>query len=154
MNKQRIATLALLLLAIGTAHVATLFQISQRSSGEERLLSEEERRSQILEQGRRDLLARMESRRRIVHALAAGKMSFLEAAACFRDLNEGVPELIEDVLRQRYPECNTDDERHCRQLIDFAQICLTGDARQATVVARMRQELKAHQQRGPVLLPR
>jgi hypothetical protein len=49
-----------------------------------------------------------------------GRLPLLQAAAQFRDLNARPPALAWETFRHVYPG-DTDDERHCRQVIQFVR---------------------------------
>src|SRR5262245_13847278 len=60
---------------------------------------------------REAILARVSARAAIVDEILTGRMSLLEAAARFRDLDRGPPPILWDRFRAYYPG-DSDDERH------------------------------------------
>jgi hypothetical protein len=60
---------------------------------------------------------RLREKTAIAADLVAGNVTLCDAATRYRDLNSGAPYLLAR-LRDRYPDCS-DDERHCRNLLDF-----------------------------------
>lgn len=109
------------------------------------------------EQGRHDRLEvqgkmqfqRLETKNRIAALVADGRMPLLEAAARFRDLDHQPPEFQWDQFRLRFPG-NSDDERHCWEVI--AAIPIAGDPGTETleVVERLEAELREHLARREV----
>src|SRR5262249_32180009 len=96
-----------------------------------------------------------------VGALLAGRMTLLEAAACFRDLNWEPPAFHWDYFRARWPG-DSDDERHCHEVLAWVllQTRGTGNARagpdNCTAEAartKLEAELAEHLRCGPLHLP-
>jgi hypothetical protein len=79
----------------------------------------------------------------------AGRLTLLQAAACFRDLNQQPPEFHWELFRAQTPGMS-DDERHCRAVIDLIRLDRTVEA---ASVARLVQELEGHLRRGTLDLP-
>jgi hypothetical protein len=92
---------------------------------------------------------RSEARRRIALDLAAGRLTLLEAAEHFRDLNEAYPGFSWIQFRDHFPG-SSDDERHCRQVIKF--VALESPPGQAAAPGRLEAELRGHLRRGTLKL--
>jgi hypothetical protein len=102
---------------------------------------------------RKALLARVAARAVIVEEILAERMSLLEAAACFRDLDHGPPPILWDRFRAFYPG-DSDDERHCHEVIENVRVRVEvqgGQGRQQ--VLRLEAELRQHLERGTLRLP-
>jgi hypothetical protein len=93
---------------------------------------------------------RREARRRIALDLAAGRLTLLEAAEHFRDLNEAYPGFSWIPFRRHFPG-SSDDERHCRQVIKFVAL-EGGPGRAATARERLEAQLQDHLRRGTLRL--
>jgi hypothetical protein len=99
------------------------------------------------------LLKRMEARDRLVEALLADRLTLLQAAAGFRDLDQGSPEFNLGRFRQK-ASGQTDEERYCRLVILWAEAQhVDSPERAARVAARLGEELKAHLRDGTIHLP-
>jgi hypothetical protein len=102
---------------------------------------------------RKALLARVAARAEVVEEVLAERMSLLEAAACFRDLDHGPPPILWDRFRAFYPG-DSDDERHCHEVIENVRVRVEvqgGQGRQQ--VLRLEAELRQHRERGTLRLP-
>jgi hypothetical protein len=62
-----------------------------------------------------------EARQRVARQVLAGRLSLLLAASRYQDLNECHDDFSWDQFRVHFPGAN-DDERACRQVIQFAKI--------------------------------
>jgi len=60
---------------------------------------------------------RLREKTAIAADLVAGNVTLCEAATRYRNLNAAAPHVLA-TLRDHYPDCS-DDERHCRNLLDF-----------------------------------
>jgi hypothetical protein len=107
-----------------------------------------------LEQKLQGVWRRLLARERIVKEVIAGRLSLLEAAAHFRDLDQTADEIVRVVLRRRYPHCETDDERYCRYVIDYVEAEVDNDPGVLELVERLLEELDAHQSKGRLRLPK
>ena len=97
---------------------------------------------------------RLEARTRIARKLIDGRLSLLEAADRYRDLNETAADFDWYGFRHSYPG-QSDDERTCRQVIKTAVCLAEDDARQLVVVTeRLERELDRHLQHGSLCIPR
>jgi hypothetical protein len=95
-------------------------------------------------------LCRSVARRRVALDLAAGRLTLLEAAEHFRDLNGSYPGFSWYQFRHHFPG-SSDDERHCRQVIQFVALeTETGPA--AVARKRLEAELEGHLRRGTLRL--
>jgi hypothetical protein len=97
---------------------------------------------------------RLRAKQQIIEEVLEDRLSLLEAAAGFRDLNR-TPEDSPCQVGRKIPG-NSDEERLCRQVISWAE----GEARRKTpdradsLVARLEAELQDHiRQHGTVRLP-
>ena len=61
-----------------------------------------------------------EAKHGVVRDLLAGRLTLPEAAARFRDLDREQPGFNWVAFRRAYP-CDTDDERHCREVLAWAR---------------------------------
>jgi hypothetical protein len=88
---------------------------------------------------------RIFAKHRLVADVIAGRLSLLEAAACFRDLNEQPPAYDRERFLVLYPGAD-DDERHCREVlawvIDQSRGSLDAGGTDL-LVARLEAELQA-----------
>jgi hypothetical protein len=97
---------------------------------------------------------RDEARCRIARRVRAGWLTLLEAAEHFRDLNEAGADFYWKGFRTSYAG-TTDDERCCRQVIDWVVNHLENDTGQSEAEKmRLEAELCDHLQRGTLRLPR
>jgi hypothetical protein len=100
--------------------------------------------------------SRSESKRQVARDLLAGQVSLTQAAARFGELNARPPETDASL----FPGA-TEEERLCRQVIQFATKELEGKpedggrptAESVACRRRLEGELQALLERGPVLLP-
>jgi hypothetical protein len=87
---------------------------------------------------------RIYAKHRLVDDVIAGRLSLLQAAAGFRELNEQPPVYDRERFRALYPGAD-DDERHCREVlawvIDQLRGCLDTDA--SDLASRLEAELQA-----------
>jgi hypothetical protein len=102
--------------------------------------------------------SRSESKRQVARDLLAGRICLLEAAARFRQLNAPPPEADTSLFRGAsvFPG-RTEEERLCRQVIQWAATEFEDGGRPTAASAacrrRLEGELQALLERGPVLLP-
>jgi hypothetical protein len=95
-----------------------------------------------------------EARKRIARRVVAGKLSLLQGAARFQDLNETCDDFSWEDFRTRFPAA-TDDERACRQVIQFAKLELDQDSLAGALpIAKVERELEDLLRQGRVHLPR
>jgi hypothetical protein len=114
----------------------------------------EEVRGADLEQEVRDVHRRLTRKERVARAVADGRLTLWEAAACFRTLNHRPPPFAWERFRAAWPG-DSDDERHCHEVIHWAYLTVgRADARRAEALrASLRAELSERLGRGPVRLP-
>ena len=93
---------------------------------------------------------RSEARRRVALDLEAGRLTLLEAAEHFRDLNGSYPGFNWYQFRRHFPG-SSDDERHCRQVIKFVAL-ESPPGRAASARQRLEAELEGHLRRGTLRL--
>jgi hypothetical protein len=95
-----------------------------------------------------------EARKRIARQVLAGKLSLLQAAVRYQDLNESYDDFCWEDFRTRYPGA-TDDEHACRQVIEFVKIELSDHPQlSGLTVTKLEQELESLLRDGKVHLPR
>jgi hypothetical protein len=95
-----------------------------------------------------------EARQRVARQVLAGKLSLLQAASRYQDLNESHDDFAWDQFRVDFAGSN-DDERACRQVIQFAKIELEHDPRAVNLsVTKLERELKDLLRGGKIHLPR
>jgi hypothetical protein len=113
-----------------------------------------QKRGEELQQKIRAVTDRLNRKETVVKALLAGRLTLLEAAARFRALNEAPPEYNWDAFRLTMPG-DSDDERHCHEVISFAFHALrrTDPHRADELHESLRAELRQHLGRGPLRLP-
>jgi hypothetical protein len=115
----------------------------------------ERRRAEKLEALRREVRHREQERQRLLRELLAGRLSLLEAAARFLDLNPKIylASFFRAQLRFRYPKLPF-EEAFCRHVIDHVREADADRRRVARAVRRLEKELAEHLARhGRVLLP-
>lgn len=122
--------------------------------GSLRDLQSERRRSNELDAQRERILRWQEQMGEVVRAVIASRITLLEAAARFRELDRQLPEFNWEMFRQAYPG-SSDAERHCRHVIASAEAELCRRPQEAAgVVARLEAELQEHLKRdGAICLP-
>jgi hypothetical protein len=100
-------------------------------------------------------LSRGLAKRRIARDVLAQRLTLLEAAEHFRDLNEGNPDVNWEVFRRDIPG-SSDDERYCWQVIEVVQSeARCRDPNYAAVVKdRLEAELRDHLKNGTLQLRR
>jgi hypothetical protein len=111
-------------------------------------------RSQIaeLEERHRLIAKRLEAKDEITKDLIRGRLTLFEAAAGFRRLNEQYPLVVVD---KPLPGM-TEEERLCRQVIEWVRVHLLANPRDASedFVVRLEHELSRNKrQNGAVQLP-
>jgi WD40 repeat protein len=99
------------------------------------------------------LRRRIEAKYRLAREVIEGRLTLLEAAARFRDLDREPPPFAWDAFRATCPGAS-DDELHCREVICF--VCAEQRGRPRTdagIVARLEAELDERLGRGDLHLP-
>jgi hypothetical protein len=95
-----------------------------------------------------------EARKRIAWQVLTGQLSLLQAAQRYQDLNESYDGFSWENFRMMFPG-GTDDERVCRQVIQFVQIELSEDSQAGKLPAtKLERELADLLRRGKVHLQR
>jgi hypothetical protein len=95
-----------------------------------------------------------EVRRRIARQVLAEKQSLIQAAMRYQDLNEAWEDFCWPGFRKVMPG-ETDDERACRQVINFVKLEPIDDPHATELcVARLEGELEDLLQKGELHLPR
>src|SRR5262249_51540842 len=105
----------------------------------------------------RDELARAIRRRtaektRLAAQVAEGRLALPDAAARFRDLDRQPPPFHWDHFRGAYSG-RSDEERHCREVIQYVRVLQDRPEREAAVAARLEAELRDLLDRGDLRLP-
>jgi WD40 repeat protein len=101
----------------------------------------------------RALLRRLKAKNRLAREVIDGRLTLLEAAARFRNLDLKPPPFAWDALRSIYPGAS-DDELHCREVIFFVRAEQRDrPGTDAGIVARLEAELNERLGRGDLHLP-
>jgi hypothetical protein len=99
------------------------------------------------------LKQRMDRKREVSMAVVEGRMSLLDAAALFRDLDQTGPNIGWEHYRASFPG-GTDEERHCREVIVWVERMVDPPPpERAAVVERLERELEELLRHGPLSLP-
>jgi hypothetical protein len=89
----------------------------------------------------------------VAEAVIEGRLTLLEAAACFRDLRASEPPDQRKVARRAFP-AQSEQEWLCRLVIRFVKVMLQDKPGvPASLAARLEEELRQHLRRGPLSLP-
>jgi hypothetical protein len=98
-------------------------------------------------------MRRVQEKQRLAWELIEGRLSLPEAAARYRDLEEQQPSFNWRGFRCTCPG-ESDDERHCREVIVFVGVELQGRPEtDLALVGRLEAELQARLGRGDFHLP-
>jgi hypothetical protein len=108
--------------------------------------------SMRLDEEFRGTIARLEAKQRVLNKLLAGWLTFLEAVAHFRALDQLPPAFHWDHFRDLYPG-NSDEERHCREVIRWLLNTADDPCLGLAHAGRYESELNALLKRGPICLP-
>jgi hypothetical protein len=101
----------------------------------------------------RAVRGRLDIKDRLTADVAEGRLSLLEAAARFRDLNREWSTFQLEAFRETWPG-RSDDERYCRQIIYMVRAKLRDrPAEGLAVVVRLQAELRHRLRRGDLRLP-
>jgi hypothetical protein len=102
----------------------------------------------------RDILRRAAAKQRLAVEVIEGRLSLVEAATRFRDLDEQPPPFHWQAFRDAFPGAS-DDERHCRQVLNYVwgELQDRPDADPA-LLGRLEAELQDLLARGNFRLPR
>jgi hypothetical protein len=149
------------LLLVGVAVLGAALALLVRASWKGGLLpggpnaSAEEARQAGPEQKLQGMSRRSKRKWRVTREVLAGRLTLLEAAALFRALDHAPPAFPWDCFRATWPG-NSDDERHCHELIFWVYLSLSDTDRCQAEVLRQRldTQLSEHQRRGPLRLCR
>jgi hypothetical protein len=115
-------------------------------------LAEAQRRSESLDHALQDTARRLEAKEALARALAAGRVTLLEAAARLRDLDRGKPDFNWEEFRRAFRGAS-DDERHCREVIKWVRMVNVVDTPQDEATARrLEAELQYHIDHGTLRL--
>jgi hypothetical protein len=102
-----------------------------------------------------DLLAvqlRMALKDEAAEDVAAGRLTLVEAAAQFRRLDADASEGYRQGWRL-LAEGDSDEERYCRQVLNYAEVALRDRAAAADVLAGLNRQLEEALARGHLRLP-
>jgi hypothetical protein len=116
-------------------------------------LVEDEQRARHLETQGRLLEQRIARKVELSAGVAEGRVTLLAAAACLRDLDESATDFGWDHFRLTLPG-QSDDERHCREVIEWVRGSAEMHAKYVGVVERLEEELAEHLRHGSLCLPR
>jgi hypothetical protein len=146
---------ALLLLGGGVvlATVALLAREATRKPAPD-TIEGQMRLSDELDEKARGVVRRLYRKERVLQMHLAGRLTLLEAAAHFRNLDQQGPLFRWEQFREQF-DGNSDDERHCREVIAFVRAALNATCCPTTQekVQRLEAELRQHLRRGPLRLP-
>jgi hypothetical protein len=122
-------------------------------AAERRELAATEAEGKRLETRLHDVSRCLDVKRRLAAEVIAGRLTLLEAAAHFHDLNRDWPASKWEQFRQHWPG-RSDDERHCREVISYVRSELQ-NLRRADLgpVACLEDELREYLDRGELCLP-
>jgi hypothetical protein len=116
-------------------------------------LVEEEGRTVHLNHHIERMHTRLAIRSELTEGLISGRLSLLEAAAWFYDLDRDYPRLIHELRRKRYGTAS-EEEFACVAVIQAVEDRLESEGLQRRdLVHRLREELAQLRRRGPVKLP-
>jgi hypothetical protein len=115
-------------------------------------LGEAHERGRELNAHSRALWRCLEGKEKIAGQVFAGRVELLEAAARFRDLQNGVPNYKWNCFRDHNPG-DTDEEKLCRCVIGYvAPLAQAGSSDDKAVLDRLQAELKRHLESGTLRL--
>jgi hypothetical protein len=107
------------------------------------------------EQAAEDLWAvqhRHAAKEAVAEEAAAGRLTLLEAAARFRDLDADLPEEQRRALRLALP-AGSDEERSCRQVLYYVEASLRGRPDGPAALGRLKAQLDEALASGDLRLP-
>jgi hypothetical protein len=147
------------LLLVGVAVLVGALALLARSSWKGDVLpdgqniSSEEARQADLDQKIQLVSLRLKRKQRVTDEMLAGRLTLLEAAALFHALDLAPPAFNWDNFRISGPG-NSDDERHCQEVIDWVTRTVGGTDRCEAEALRqdLDRQLSEHQRRGPLRL--
>jgi hypothetical protein len=117
------------------------------------LLGQEHERGERLDMCREAARRCIEGKKRAVAEVIGGRADLLEAAAAFRDWQQGVPCYDAEVFRQAFP-ADSEEESLCLAVISHVEEALeSSPGEQAAWAARLRSQLKLYRERGTLRLP-
>jgi hypothetical protein len=116
--------------------------------------TDETKRYEVLMEQCNALARRRQRKEQVAQALLAERLTLLEAAALFRMLDQAPPGLYFRQFREAWPG-DTDEERHCHEVIDFvhARLALLDSATADDFRDRLCVELRKQLGYGPLRLP-
>jgi hypothetical protein len=127
-------------------------ELPRLSESSSRMVADDESAEQ-LEMQRQMVLARLQLKRQIVEDLCAEKLSLLEAAARFRDLDKILPDRFPSHFARYFP-CGSDEECYCLRVIMATQAQLASlNKPYAALIVRLRAELEQKLATGNLQLP-
>jgi hypothetical protein len=141
-------TRALSWLVVGLVVAGVALMVRQLDwRAKQRPPAEEERREKLV-------LVRVEAKVRIIEELLAGRMDLLRAAALFSALNHRPPEFDWEEFRLLHTG-ESDEERHCRQVIAWVHGQLGASDPCAALAAcdRLEGQLDRHLRAGTLVFP-
>jgi hypothetical protein len=98
----------------------------------------------------RAILARVEARQRVVGDLIAGRLSLLQAAAAFRDLNPRGPRSCP--IREAFPQADSDAEAYCLSVLAHVSVQAPPEQTEE-LTRRLTKELDALRFNGRLVFP-
>ncbi len=98
------------------------------------------------------VIRRIEAKHRLTKALIGGKLTLLQTAGGFRDLDREPPPFSYRIFRGGFPGCS-EEECYCRVVIDGVASALNFHPDREPVLARLEAEFRSHKVKGTLRLP-
>jgi hypothetical protein len=115
-------------------------------------LQRDQEQAENLDKQRATVLYRIYQRHRVLGAVFEQRMTLLEAAGWFRDLCRDIPASQAAIFRRNFAG-TTDDERYCRQVIQFLRAIVKSKPSLADWPDRLEKELRLQLDHGVLRLP-
>jgi len=93
-----------------------------------------------------------EAKQFVARELVKGHLDLLTAAARIREIDRRSPHFKWEEFRRGYPTA-TDEERHCREVIEWVRSVLPDDGESDDRVRKLEEELDHYLHEGPLSLP-
>jgi hypothetical protein len=118
----------------------------------EEQMARERQRSAELDRLNQLVYPRLVAKYQVTAALAAGRLSLLEAAARFRALDQMAPGHPPAIFHSYYAG-SSDEERYCRQAIQLLRASRNSASEQTALAEQLEAELSEHLAHGTLHLP-